>query len=264
MNNVGPDIPVRVHALRGSVEEVAVALEERYPGSTVERVAWYDHALIVRGMSKQLLANDPLVVDGVVYLQGLASMLPARVLDPQPGECILDMCAAPGGKTLMIADLMRDEGEIVANDASRTRLFKLTALLERYGVTCVKTNCSKGEFLWRTYTNSFDRVLVDAPCSMDLPRSARERKALARQQTYLLRSALACVAPGGRVVYATCTSAHEENEGVVSWILEHVAGVQLDPIVPMQGVPVTAEGHIRIEQGSALGPFFVARFVRLD
>jgi 16S rRNA (cytosine1407-C5)-methyltransferase len=253
-----------VHGVRASVAGVCAELRERYPSVAIERVPWYEQALVIRGIARNVLVDDPLIESGCVYLQELASMLPALVLDPQPGERILDLCAAPGGKTLQLADLMEDTGEIVASDVSRTRLYKLRALLERYGVSSVEPRLGKGEFLWRTFADQFDGVLVDAPCSMGMERSARERKALARGQTFLLRSALACVRPGGRVVYATCTDAAEENEDVVAWILAHVPGVVQDPITGAahEHGSVTPAGVVRIEK-ERRGPFFVAQFTRL-
>lgn len=248
-------IGIRNNSLRQTIDELITLLPWQ-----VTRVSFYDDALLVEA-TKEEVTSHAAYTDGKLYIQNLSSQLPALVLDPKRGERILDICAAPGSKTTQLAALMGNSGEIVANDASRVRSFKLKALLEKYGVTNTRVVSQKGEFLWRKYTDEFDRVLVDAPCSMDLPKTDKEIKALARQQTYLLRSAISCVKPGGVVVYSTCTSDERENEAVVDWVCEHVAEVEVVPIKGLLPEFETKEGYIRIVNNDSFEPFFVAKFV---
>jgi len=138
---------------------------------------------------------------------------------------------APGSKTTQIACLMQNKGEIVANDISRTRLFKLRANLKQQKITNVHITNLAGERMWRKYPEYFDKVLVDAPCSMEgrftttdpdsyKDWSLKKVKELSHRQQYLLRSALTATKVGGVVVYSTCTLSPEENEGVIDWLLE--------------------------------------------
>lgn len=164
---------------------------------------------------------------GVFYLQDPSTLVAVDVLDPQPGESVLDLCAAPGGKTTYIAQKMRNQGRILAIDSSNVRLAKVAENCRRLGVTIVATLACDGTRAERCMRGDrFDRVLVDAPCSNtgvmrrrpDLRwrlRSA-ELQRLATLQRALLRTAFQLIRPGGVVVYSTCSLEPEENEGVVA------------------------------------------------
>ncbi len=257
-------ISIRVNTLKITPALCRSKISEAFPDCSIDSVSWYENALVVRGIPRAVFLESPLVSDGLCYPQGLASMLPVLVLDPQPEELILDMCAAPGSKTTQLAAHMRNTGEIVANDASRTRLYKLATVAEMLGATNITTHIGKGEFLWRRYADTFDRVLVDAPCSMDQPLSGKQIKALARQQTYLLRSALACVKPGGRVVYSTCTHTREENEAVIEYVIAKMPEAIIEPI-GVSSMPQewsTSEGYVRVQKNTEIESFFIACMVR--
>ncbi len=165
---------------------------------------------------------------GWYHPQGYTSTLPPLALAPRPGESVLDVCAAPGGKTAQLAALMAGEGVVVANDISIGRLTVLAANLERLRVPNAVLTRYRGENLPERVP--FDRVLVDAPCSgegtfrvaggrwKEDPPAALRR--LPGVQLRLLRKAFRLVRPGGMVGYSTCTYAPEENEGVVAALLE--------------------------------------------
>ena len=169
-------------------------------------------------------------------------MLPPLILDPQPGDKVCDLAAAPGSKTTQIAALMNNTGEIIANDRSKIRLGKLVANLKLQGVTNVRTRLSAGEDLWKRFPEYFDKVLVDAPCSLEGRFEAgneksfgdwslRKVKFLGAIQCYLLRSAVTMTKPGGVIVYSTCTLSPEENEQVIDWILNKEPDVvEVEPI----------------------------------
>lgn len=168
---------------------------------------------------------------GFYYLQEAASMLPATLLDfrdvPQP--IILDMAASPGGKTTQIGDHTKDHGFILANDANWQRIPALRVVLRDYGLMNNAVSHLPGETFGRLLPESFDAVLIDAPCSMENLRdrpahrqkatSAAERKALATRQEALLAAALSAAKLGGQVVYSTCSLAPEEDEAVVDAVL---------------------------------------------
>lgn len=162
---------------------------------------------------------------GEYYVQEESAALPVEVLNPQPGEKVLDMCAAPGGKTTQIAAKMKNRGLVVANDSSGQRMKSLHANVYRTGSKIVEAVNYDGRNLQED--EMFDRILVDAPCSGEGDRFYRnfeaadeESEGLSRLQKNLMEKASRLVRDGGRIVYSTCTIAPEENEGVVSEVLE--------------------------------------------
>ncbi len=179
---------------------------------------------------------------GYFYVQESTQLFPVKALAPAPGERVLDLCAAPGGKATQIAQYMGDQGLVVANDVSPKRIQALLSNVYRLGIRCVVvTECPGERFPGTAW---FDRVLVDAPCSGEgvarrYPHlrhgaSPGTIQRLAALQKKLLVRALELVRPGGRVVYATCTLAPEENEGVVSYVLERGLAelIPFEPPVP--------------------------------
>lgn len=164
---------------------------------------------------------------GEYYVQEESAALPVAALNPQPGEKVLDMCAAPGGKTTQIAARMKNRGEVVANDESGRRLKSLHSNVYRTGSACVKVTNYDGRQI--PEDRKFDRILVDAPCSGEADHLKREagaaskseREGLAELQKQLLVKAASLVEEDGRIVYSTCTFAPEENEEVVLHALEN-------------------------------------------
>ena len=173
---------------------------------------------------------------GYYYIQEAASMLPAELFDFKGIEhpLILDMAASPGGKTIHLADRSADRGFIVANDASRGRINALRIVLNNWGVINQAITCLPGELIGTLYPDTFDAVLLDAPCSMQGLRTSESHKnrtitlnevdALASRQERLLESALQAVKPGGQVVYSTCTLTPQEDEGVLAALLDKYPG----------------------------------------
>ncbi|MDO4774154.1 MAG: hypothetical protein Q4A37_03465 [Candidatus Saccharibacteria bacterium] len=172
------------------------------------------------------------VAAGQVYIQNAASWLPVLALDPQPGERILDMCAAPGGKSSHIQAITGNRAELICNDNSRPRLMKLQANLQRLGVKAEYALADATKLSRRDDIGQFDKILLDAPCSgeglMTLRRedeklfdswSVAHIRRLSDLQKKLMMEAWKLLKPGGRLVYSTCTMAPEENEAVVAYLL---------------------------------------------
>ena len=167
---------------------------------------------------------------GVYYLQEASAMAPVQLLDPQPGEKVCDLCAAPGGKTTQIAGRMAGQGFLLCNEINPKRAKILSRNIERMGVPHALVTNEHPENLAKRFPGFFDRVLVDAPCSGEgmfrkeeaavTDWSQETVEMCARRQAEILHSAATMVRPGGRLVYSTCTFAPEEDEMAVAAFLE--------------------------------------------
>ncbi|MEO0481026.1 MAG: RsmB/NOP family class I SAM-dependent RNA methyltransferase [Planctomycetota bacterium] len=199
----------------------------RTRGLDLSEVPGLDAAFAVPSDQRDALLADPLVESGRVYVHGAASQRAAELLGAQPGEHVLDLAAAPGGKTLVLAGAMQAQGRLVAVEPIRDRFYRLRANLDRTGNEWVETVRSDGRKLPSSFRSAFDRVLLDAPCSADVriepedPETYRrwglsKVRDLARKQWGLLGAALWSLKPGGVAVYSTCTFAPEEDEAIVA------------------------------------------------
>jgi 16S rRNA (cytosine1407-C5)-methyltransferase len=200
-------------------------------GFRPQSVDWLPEAWLLPSEVRDAFLADASVRDGHVYVQNASSMIPVWALDPQPGEKVLDLAAAPGSKTIQIAGRMQGEGELAAVEIVRKRFFRMKALLKKYGAPHVRTFHQDGTRVFRYRPEYFDRVLLDAPCSTEgrfvagddsTTRYWSERKIneMAYRQRQLAESAVRCLRPGGVLVYATCTTAPEENESTIDWLLD--------------------------------------------
>jgi 16S rRNA (cytosine1407-C5)-methyltransferase len=223
---------LRANSLRWDAASLARFLREN--AVRCRRVPWYGDAFILETLTdRDVTAWEP-YRDGRIYVQGIASMIPVLALAPRPGERILDIAAAPGSKTTQAAALMGNRGAILANELDPVRAERLAYNIRLQGCAIAEVRVGRGERLGAEMPASFDRVLVDAPCSgegrflVHEPSSWRawSRRAVAeavRLQKKLLSSAAAALRPGGTLVYSTCTLNHEENEGIVQWCIDELA-----------------------------------------
>lgn len=186
---------------------------------------------------------------GLYYIQEPSAMAPAVLLDARPGERVLDLCAAPGGKSTQIASDMQGEGLLICNEIHPGRAKILSQNIERMGIRNAVVLSESPERLAERFFGFFDRILVDAPCSGE-GMFRKEPAALeqwspalvqqcARRQAAILDAAAGMLCPGGRLVYSTCTFSPEENEGAVSEFLER------HPEFELQAVP----GHEKFSPG---------------
>lgn len=190
---------------------------------------------------------------GVYYLQEASAMAPVVLLDPQPGEKVCDLCAAPGGKTTQIAGRMGGEGFLLCNEIHPKRAKILSRNIERMAVPNALVTNECPEVLSKRYPGFFDRVLVDAPCSGEgmfrkeeaaVTDWSEETVAMcARRQGEILSSAAKLVRPGGRLVYSTCTFAPEEDEGAVAAFLETHPEFSPEPVDAPWFTPVKNAGY---------------------
>jgi 16S rRNA (cytosine967-C5)-methyltransferase len=222
-NNLPPDIYIRVNTLKRPDADVPPA------GAPLEPSGF--HPLCWRVTDPSGLFESPAWTAGEIYAQDPSTLAAVDLLDPQPGETVLDMCAAPGGKTTYIAQKMRNTGRIIAADSNASRLAMVGENCRRLGVSIVATLACEGGRLGGCLRGaSFERVLVDAPCSntgvlrrrVDLRWRLRpaEIARLAALQGKLLAQAARLTGPGGVLVYSTCSLEAEENERVVERFIE--------------------------------------------
>ncbi len=254
-------ITFRANVLRATEKDVLDQV--RQSGLETTPVPWCPMThLLTKGTVRNLQSLSAWE-DGGLYIQSASSSLAVHAMQVEQGMRVLDMCAAPGSKTTLIAALMQNTGMLIANDRSRKRLYRLREILQNQGVTNTEVLCGPGERLGQTHADCFDRVLVDAPCSgegrfrLDKPLrferwSVQEIRSLSKLQEQLLVAAMRCVTVGGLVVYSTCTFAPEENELVLDKVLNRNSiNAKLVPL-PSHLIPPTSSIPLSEWDGNSL------------
>jgi 16S rRNA (cytosine967-C5)-methyltransferase len=248
--NERPPVTIRANLLRVSREDLARRVRDEELAETRPAALAPEGLVVLRGT----VARWSVFADGWCTIQDEASMLIARLLDPQPGELVADVCAAPGTKTTHLAELMGNRGKVLAMDPHRGRLKLLAAAAARLGATIIEAHAGPVATVAPGWTRRCDRVLVDAPCSnlgvlrrnpdVKWKRTEEDLRRLPDRQRGILTAAASLVKPGGRLVYATCSLEPEENEGVIGSFLDRHADWQVDGPVAFPIAPDTA-GFIR-------------------
>ena len=233
---------LRVNTLKISPEEF-----ERISPFEIKKIPWVTNGYYYNeGISP---AKHPYYAAGLYYLQEPSAMAPASRLPVEPGDRVLDLCAAPGGKSTELAARLRGQGLLVANDISNSRAKALLHNLELFGASNILVANETPARLAEAFAGYFDKILVDAPCSGEgMFRKAPEVAAswslqrvdfFAGQQRAIMESAVRMLRPGGMLLYSTCTFSAEENEGTVAWALEHFSELEL----------ISLEGYEGFENG---------------
>ena len=224
---------LRINRLKGAREETEAALDAA--GLPWEPVSWFADAFLLPAGAETGIMQLSIYQEGRVYLQSLSSMLPPLLLGARAGEDVLDMAAAPGGKTTEIASLTEGKALITACERNAARAERLRSNLTRQGAARVTVMQMDARDLPEAF--AFDRVLLDAPCSGSgtwLPgRKSRFEESLLKKtaalQAALLEKALSLVRPGGTVVYSTCSILPQENEEITEGALRR-GGCKLVPV----------------------------------
>lgn len=230
-------VTLRANALRADRDEIAAALDEA--GIAWEGVSWYPDAFVLADVRERVLWELPLYQEGKVYLQSLSSMLPPLALAPRAGADILDMCAAPGGKTSQIAALTGGAAHLTACEMSIPRAERLEHNLAKLGCRNVQVMRTDARRLDEFF--SFDQILLDAPCTGSGTVRAGDPRAaeritpklldrVTRSQRALLDRALSALKPGGSLVYSTCSVLPAENEDQVERALRRHRDCEVKPI----------------------------------
>ncbi|MCM1136174.1 MAG: RsmF rRNA methyltransferase first C-terminal domain-containing protein, partial [Clostridium sp.] len=247
---------LRVNLLKGGVEELAAKtdfLEEKIP--------W---ALGYYYSEEKRPGKHPYHEAGAYYIQEASAMLPAAYLDAQPGEIVLDLCAAPGGKSAQIAGDMQGRGILICNEIHPVRAKALSENVERMGIRNALVVNSEPAALAERFQDCFDKILVDAPCSGEgmfrkNPEAAGQWspenvKMCAKRQQDILERASSMLRPGGKMVYSTCTFAPEEDENTVNSFLTGHPEFSLEKSEKLWPHKIRGEGHFAaslVKQGEA-------------
>ena len=235
-SNGRPLLCLRTNLLKGTREELMQRLGEA--GYQVEAGTLSDRSILVTGKGTGILEHD-LFREGWFSVQDEASTLTADTVNPKPGNLVVDVCAAPGGKTMAMAELMGTEGEIYAFDIYEHKLKLIQEQAARLGTGIVKTRCQDGRIALKELEGQADCVLADVPCSgLGVIRRKPEIKTkdhaemdfaeLVQRQKEILESASTYVKPGGTLVYSTCTVNPAENEEQVRMFCEAHPEFHLD------------------------------------
>ena len=256
--NVTPPLYLRRNALKGDFE-----LPEGLEKSPIAKSAY----IYKKGGA---FYGTPLQREGYFSVQDIASQMAAESLDPKPGMRVLDLCAAPGGKSEYIAEMMGNVGEVISCDLypHKTQLIEKSA--KRLGIDIIETRVNDAEVFNPEFENAFDRVLLDAPCSglgiirrkpdIKWKKGASDCSALALTQYKMLRNAKRYVKNGGVLVYSTCTISRMENEQMAETFLRENKNFKADPdIFPEKKGYKQFLPNIDNTDG-----FFIARFIRCD
>lgn len=273
-----PPLAVRTNRLRTTPEALAQRLAAE--GVQVRPARWSPDGLVLAEVSAAApLERLPSFQEGLFTVQDESSMLVAPVLDPQPGETVVDLAAAPGGKTTHLAERMQDRGRVIAVDVHPHKCELVAGAARRLGITCIETVCADARSAGRLLAGRADRVLCDLPCSglgtLARRPDARWRKrpedipTLAALQREILDQAAAALRPGGVLVYSTCTLAPEENDQVVdAFLAAHpdFAAEDLRPYLPegLRREPGVDRGRLwLLPHRHGTDGFFIARLRRI-
>ena len=262
------NVTLRINTIKTTKEKIKECLNQAK--IEFQEVEWNKDALIIKNVREEEIRKLKIYENGEIYLQSLSSMLPPIILEPKEGENILDMAAAPGGKTTQIAAITNNKAFITAVEKNKIRAERLKYNLQKQGVGCVNVMLEDARKLSDFF--SFDKILLDAPCSGSGTMSIFDKnfneeliKRSSKIQEELLKKALKILKPGGEMVYSTCSILKQENEEILEKILTK-ANVEIEPINLTENIvtlPSKIEGTITVCPTENYEGFFVAKIRKI-
>lgn len=255
--NNAPDVCLSANTLKTTVHGLKEELEKN--GINVRKGVYLDNALHIRGSSD--LAETEAFKNGMFHVQDESSMLAVSVLNPQPGDTVLDVCAAPGGKSFLAAEKMNNTGKIVSCDVHRHKIELIEQTAARLGIDIIETRIRDASEKHDDEAEKYDRVIVDAPCSglglirkkpdIKINKTGNDIDSLTELQKKIIDSSAECVKPGGTLVYSTCTICKKENELNLKYILERgdFEAVDIKQYLPDSLKEFASDGYIQLLPG---------------
>lgn len=260
----------RVNTLKSNNEEIEKALKDN--SIEFEKASISDNAYIVKNANEAKIQELEAFKEGKIYLQSLSSMLPPIILEPKENSDILDMAAAPGGKTTQMAAISNNKSHITACERNAIRAEKLKYNIEKQGASCVfcmvKDSREIDDFF------SFDQILLDAPCSgsgtLDLQNEKLSKyftetliEKSVKTQKQLLNKAIKILKKGSEMVYSTCSILQEENEEVIQSILKtgkvEIVPIEIEKLGNLPVLPTSIKGTLCLMPNEYFEGFFVAK-----
>lgn len=267
-------VTFRVNTLKSNLEKIEKELTK--DGIEYERASWSKEALIINNVREKEIQHLGIYEKGEIYLQSLSSMLPPLILEPEEESDILDMAAAPGGKTTQIASLVNNKASITACEMNKIRAERLRYNIEKQGATCVYVMVTDARKIGNFF--SFDKILLDAPCSgsgtleinnQDLEKTFTEKliKKSTSSQMALLKKAINILKPGKEMVYSTCSILKEENEEIVSKVLSNINAeivpIEFGGMKDLPLLPTKLEGTLCVQPNELYEGFFIAKIRKI-
>ena len=267
-------VTLRVNTIKTNSSEIEKVLEEN--NIKYKKISWYSEGYIIENVRENEIKNLDIYKNGEIYLQGLSSMLPPIILEPKENTDILDMTAAPGGKTTEIATLVGNKARITAIEMNKIRAQKLKYNVEKQGATCVYIMEQDARKLNDFF--SFDNVLLDAPCSgsgtinindTNLEKTFTEQliKKSKKSQNELLKKSIKVLKKGSEMVYSTCSVLQEENENIIENILKEnkveIVDIDFKGIEDIPKLPTRIKGTLCVAPTKEYEGFFVAKLKKL-
>lgn len=263
-------VTFRVNTLKSNVETIENKLKEAK--IEYEKIQWNKEAFIIKNANEKVIQELDIYKNGEIYLQSLSSMLPPIILNPQEGADILDMAAAPGGKTTQMAALSKNKAHITACEKNKIRAERLKYNVDKQGASCIFIMTKDARYIDDFF--SFDQILLDAPCSgsgtLNINDSNLEKvfteKLIERSissQLSLLKKAIKILKPGKEMIYSTCSILACENEDVVKKVLSsenaEIVPINFEKIESIPVLPTKIEGTLCVCPDELYEGFFVAK-----
>lgn len=233
----------RIYGLRVNTLKISPEAFEKRAGFKLQPVPWISNGFYYDGEVRP--SKDPYYYAGLYYLQEPSAMTPASLLPIHPGDRVLDLCAAPGGKSTELGAKLKGRGVLVSNDISNSRAKALLKNLQLWGIENISVTSETPERLASAYGEFFDKILVDAPCSGEgmFRKDEKMIKSYAEHgpdyyapiQRQILKQAISMLVPGGFLLYSTCTFSICEDEEVITWVLSNHEDMELCPLPLFEG-----------------------------
>ena len=267
-------VTFRVNTIKTNSKKVEKILEEN--NIRYKKISWYGEGYIIENVREEKIENLDIYKNGEIYLQSLSSMLPPIILNPKENTDILDMTAAPGGKTAEIADLVENKARITAIEMNKIRAQKLKYNVEKQGASCVYIMEQDARKIDDFF--AFDSILLDAPCSGSGTLNIKDKKLektfteqlikkSIKSQNELLKKAIKILKKGKEMVYSTCSILQEENENIIEKALKtnkvEIVNIDFKGIEELPKLPTKIKGALCVAPTNEYEGFFVAKLKKL-